>query len=118
MLCMDYVCQITIFVYQVMAVDIWGLVGVFVAMASVVIGIVSVRQKSIELKKSMEDEFVKKTELKSAIEMMDKQITMIDKEICQDRDTNRREHDNLKQDFIRALDELRLIVLKALNINL
>lgn len=118
MLCMDYVCQIAMFIYQVMAVDIWGLVGVFIAMASVVIGIVSVRQKSIELKKAMEDEFVKKPELKNAMEMMDKQIAMIDKEICQDRDVNRREHDMLKQDFIRALDELRLIVLKALNINL
>jgi hypothetical protein len=80
--------------------------AIFIAFIGLIINFIALRQGILKAKRDQEEKFATKTQLDREIKALETQLTLIDKDNCRERENNIREHDSIKNEFVRLIQEM------------
>lgn len=96
-------------------VDLFAFLAILISGGALIINFISVRQSARKIKDDNDRLYATKELLDQKINTVDKQIVMIDKELCSDRANNLREHDAIKDEFLRTLKDIKDLFFSTIN---
>lgn len=103
-------------IYSTVAqVDLFAFLSIMIAAGALIINLISIRQSAKKIKDENDRLYATKEYVDQKLNTVDKQIVMIDKELCSDRANNLREHDAIKDEFLRTLKDIKDLFFSTIN---
>jgi len=102
--------------FQTMQVDMLGFFAIILSVVGTIINFNALKQSKSKIQEEHEANFARKEYVNEKLNVIDTRILGIDKEICADKAQNQRDHDAIKTDFLRQIDDVKTMSKQILDI--